>query len=300
MRIAFGRELAEIFRRNRRHKLFCGDIGFGVFDALRATTPEQFHNFGISEQHMISFASAFSKTMQATSLVYTINPFITSRVHDQLRVDVAYSKAPLIICSVGAGFAYDSLGFTHYGLDDLSLVGSLPNIKIFTPSEPGDVTDILQRAFKTEMIELPIYLRLHKGGEPSLRKDFEDFKDGRGFRRWKGNDIEIVTHGAITLEALRARAKLAGKISVGVTSIIDWNESIEFCLKMKGSILFVEEHRNTGLLAHRLLHYGMRPASYEIACVENSEFDVCLSRDSALRRNHLDSNSLVLRVRNLL
>ena len=68
---------------------------------------------------------------ESTSIVYTISPFITSRVHDQLRVDVAYRKAPLIICSVGAGFSYDSLGFTHFGIEDLGLIGSFAKFSSF-------------------------------------------------------------------------------------------------------------------------------------------------------------------------
>jgi len=299
MRKALGRQLAEIYARNPRHHLFCGDIGVGVFDDLRATTPDQFHNFGISEQHMVSFASAFSLTMQATSLVYTINPFITSRVHDQLRVDVAYAKAPLVVCSVGAGFAYDNLGFTHFGLEDLALVGALPNMRILTPSEPDDVSNLLDDLFAVEALSRPAYLRLQKGGEPSLKRQFEDFVDFDGYRRWRGSDVEIVTHGAITEEALRARATLAGELSVAVTTVIDWDAYAAARPRLGERLLFVEEHRNTGLLAHRLLHRGLRATVFEIGCVENSEFSNCTLRGAALRANRLDAVSLTERLRAL-
>jgi transketolase len=299
MRKALGRRLAEIYARNPRHHLFCGDIGFGVFDDLRASTPDQFHNFGISEQHMVSYASAFSLTMQSTSLVYTINPFITSRVHDQLRVDVAYSKAPLVVCSVGAGFAYDNLGFTHFGLEDLALIGSLPNMRILSPSEPDDVSDLLDELFAVEAVARPAYLRLQKGGEVSLRRQFEDSEDFAGYRRWNGTDVEIVTHGAITQEALLARAMLVGELSVAVTAVIDWDAYAGARHSLVARLLFVEEHRNTGLLAHRLLHQGLRPPVFEIACVENSEFSNCTLRAAALRANRLDAVSLAERLRAL-
>ena len=126
MRNALGKSLAKIFSQKKEHHLFSGDIGYRIFDELVRNSPSQFHNFGISEQHMVTFAASFAVRMESTSIVYTISPFITSRVHDQLRVDVAYRKAPLIICSVGAGFSYDSLGFTHFGIEDLGLIESLP------------------------------------------------------------------------------------------------------------------------------------------------------------------------------
>jgi transketolase C-terminal domain/subunit len=299
MRKALGRKIAEIFARNPHHHLFCGDIGFGIFDSLRASVPDQFHNFGISEQHMVSFASAFSLTLQATSLVYTINPFITSRVHDQLRIDVAYAKAPLVICSVGAGFAYDSLGFTHFGLEDLALIGALPNMRILTPSEPDDVADLLDDIFSVDAVIRPVYLRLQKGDEPSLKRHFPKFEDRCGCRCWGGVDVEIITHGAITEEALRARSMLAGELSVAVTAVIDWDAYMAGNPSFGDRILFVEEHRNVGLLAHRLLQQGLRVPVFEIGCVEHSEFDDCTLRSSALRINKIDADSLVERLRTI-
>ena len=299
MRNVLGKKLAEIYAKTSKHHLFCGDIGFGVFDDLRLLTPGQFHNFGISEQHMVSFAGAFALTMRATSVVYTINPFITSRVHDQLRVDVAYPRAPLVICSVGAGFAYDNLGFTHFGLEDLALVGSLPNLQILTPSEPDDVADLIGRLFQVKALNNPVYLRLHKGGEPSLKRKYCDFEDRIGCRHWSGSDIQIITHGAITEEALRARAMLCKELSVAVTAVIDWEAFIASRPSLINNILFVEEHRNAGLLAYRMVYEGLSATNLQIACVTNSEFDSCILRPAALRINQLDANSLANRLREI-
>jgi transketolase len=299
MRNTLGQKLAEIYVKTPQHHLFCGDIGFGVFDELLSMCPDQFHNFGISEQHMVAFASAYALTMRATSVVYTINPFITSRVHDQLRVDVAYAKAPLVVCSVGAGFAYDNLGFTHFGLDDLALVASLPNFRILTPSEPDDVADLIGKLFELKLLDKPVYLRLHKGGEPSLKLKYSDFEDRLGCRHWSGSDVQIITHGAITEEALKARAMLAEEISVAVTAVIDWEAFIIGRPSLAKNVLFVEEHRNAGLLAYRMVFEGLSSTNFQIACVTNSEFDSCHLRTAALRINRLDATSLVERLHEL-
>jgi len=296
MRNAFGKTIAKIYAQNSQHHLFCGDIGYGIFDKLLEVAPEQFHNFGISEQHMVSFAASFAFSTQATSVVYTINPFITSRVHDQLRIDVAYAKAPLIVCSVGAGFAYDNLGFTHYGLDDLALICSLPNFQVYTPSQPSDVCIILEQLFSTPKLQSPAYVRLQKGGEPSLTDMFPGSTDREGCRYWSGSDLEVVTHGAITLEALKAREILKDRVSIAVTSVIDWAKFLGRNAQTLDRVIFVEEHRDTGLLAHKLLNKGFGGIAYEIACVNNSEFEECTSRNSALQSNMLDYISLVDRI----
>ena len=79
MRNALGKSLAKIFSHKKEHHLFSGDIGYRIFDELVKNSPSQFHNFGISEQHMVTFAASFAVRMGSTSIVYTISPFITSK-----------------------------------------------------------------------------------------------------------------------------------------------------------------------------------------------------------------------------
>lgn len=306
MRKALGVTLAASYQQNADHHLFCGDIGYGVFDDLRAKTPGQFHNFGISEQHMVSYAAAFATALETTSMVYTINPFITSRVHDQLRVDVAYAKAPLIICSVGAGFAYDSLGFTHYGIEDLALLSVLPNFRIYTPSDAADVRDILSTLFSKPAVEAPCYLRLQKGGERNLSADFPDFTHHGSYKRWEGSDIEIITHGAIAEEALEARKQLAGTVSVGVRAVIDWHAYLAQGAKAMPQakrVIFLEENRPVGSLANAIIastvQSGQPLPPIRIQCVTEAEFTTTVLRNSALKINKLDAQSLIQTIKEM-
>ncbi len=304
MRKALGITLAECFKKSTDHHLFCGDIGYGVFDDLRASLPDQFHNFGISEQHMVSYAAAFSSALGATSIVYTINPFITSRVHDQLRVDVAYAKSPLVICSVGAGFAYDSLGFTHYGIEDLALLHVLPNIRIYTPSDASDVAALISTFFAEKKLAVPCYLRLQKGGERKLSTDFPDFTHVGSYKRWAGDDIEIITHGAIAEEVLEARKMLAGKISVAVRAVIDWNSYLEEkTAPMIGKVIFLEENRMVGSLANSVIaaaiSRGQKLPETRIQCVTQAEFTTTVLRPSALKINKLDAQSIVQTIKEM-
>ena len=113
---------------------------------------------------MVTFAASFAVRMESTSIVYTISPFITSRAirSAESSTMLLTEKAPLIICSVGAGFSYDSLGFTHFGIEDLGLIESLPNFQVFSPCQPTDVSNLIDKFFKRRKIENPVYLRLQK------------------------------------------------------------------------------------------------------------------------------------------
>ena len=47
---------------------------------------------------------------------YTITPFATTRVMEQIRVDVCYHNLPVTIVGTGSGLSYASLGPTHHSL----------------------------------------------------------------------------------------------------------------------------------------------------------------------------------------
>ena len=114
-----------------------------------------------------------------------------------------------------------------------------------------------------------------------------------------GSDIEIVTHGAITEEALKARSLLNEKISIGVRTIIDWqawfSDTAQHSDKSKPTII-LEEHRDVGLLAHQMMNKKLLGTNFNICCVTDSEFSKCTTRVSALKLNKLDCHSIVRQI----
>ena len=158
MRTRLGQILAKEFSKDSGLHLFVGDIGYRIFDDLRKETPAQFHNMGIAEQHMVSYAAGFADAGGGISFVYTISPFLCSRANEQIRVDVAYPKAPVVLITVGKDKSYKHLGFTHYGIEDLSLIGCYPNMNIFTPETPDDVEQMLSKIIAERIT--PAYVRL--------------------------------------------------------------------------------------------------------------------------------------------
>ena len=68
--------------------------------------------------------------------VYTIIPFLIYRPYEFVENLVCHQNLNVKLVGVGSGLAYDTLGYTHYGLEDLSLLKNLPNLDIYLPYDP--------------------------------------------------------------------------------------------------------------------------------------------------------------------
>ena len=97
--------------------------------------PERFLNAGIAEQNMIGVAAGLAKEGYNV-YVYSIGNFPTLRCMEQIRYDVAYHNLNVKIVSVGAGYAYGSLGASHHATEELGMMRTIPNMVICSPGDP--------------------------------------------------------------------------------------------------------------------------------------------------------------------
>jgi transketolase len=212
MRDAFVRALTDAVRRDPQVVVLTADLGIGLFDEIAAAAPGRFLNVGIAEQNLIGVAAGLALAGKKP-VVYSIAPFVTSRPHDQVRVDVACHRAPVLIVGVGGGLAYGSLGPTHHAIEDLALMRALPDMTVVapgTPSEAAAATDALVAH------PGPAYLRLGKNGEPDLTVPGQ-FRLGAG--RWlrHGPAATLCTTGTMLPTAVEVADLLAEReIDVGV------------------------------------------------------------------------------------
>ena len=88
MRDAFAAALTRAAAADERIVLVLADLGVGVFDEFERQAPGRLVNAGIAEQAMVGVASGLAQAGKRP-VAYSIAPFITSRAHDQVRVDVA-------------------------------------------------------------------------------------------------------------------------------------------------------------------------------------------------------------------
>lgn len=161
MRTAFINQLLEEARHNKRVFLLVGDLGYHVIEPFATEFPDRFMNVGIAEQNMAGVAVGLAMTGYNV-YIYSIGNFPTLRCFEQIRNDIAYHKANVKVVSVGAGYAYGSLGATHQATEEIGALRTLPNMVVATPGDPIEARAI---ATLSAAYEGPMYIRLGKAGE---------------------------------------------------------------------------------------------------------------------------------------
>lgn len=175
MRTAFINQLLEEARHNERVCLVVGDLGYHVVEPFAEEFPDRFINAGIAEQNMAGMAAGLAMTGYNV-YIYSIGNFPTLRCLEQIRNDIAYHKANVKVVSVGAGYAYGSLGATHQATEDIGALRTIPNMVVATPGDPIEARAI---ASLSANYEGPIYIRLGKAGETKAHaKEKLDLKIG--------------------------------------------------------------------------------------------------------------------------
>jgi transketolase len=247
MRDAFAAALTRAAIADDRVCLVLADLGVGVFDELARHAPERIINAGIAEQAMVGVAAGLAQAGKR-SVAYSIAPFITSRAHDQVRVDVAAGNANVTLVGVGGGVAYGYLGLTHHAIDDLAAMRALPNMTILNPCDPRDAGAATAAALA---VDGPVYLRLGKNGEPALLPEHTPFQIGRATRVRAGADVTIASTGPILASAIGAAELLerdgidAEVLHFGTVKPLDAG-AVAYALAGTGLIVAVEEHSIIG------------------------------------------------------
>ena len=79
-----------------------------------------FINVGIAEQNMVGIATGLSLENKKV-YIYSINNFLVFRALEQIRYDICYHNLDVKIVTVGTGFDYGTAGYSHFGIEDISI-----------------------------------------------------------------------------------------------------------------------------------------------------------------------------------
>jgi len=189
---------------------------------------------------------------------------------EQLRNDVCYHKANVITVSVGCGFSYGALGMTHHGTEDIGIMRTLPYM---TTIAPGDAIETKAATAEAAKGIGPVFLRLGRAGEPVVHNHEVCWELGKAITVNEGNDITLISTGAMLKTTVDAAATLSEKgikarvLSMHTIKPID-KKAILAAAHETGGILTVEEHCHIG---------GLGGAVAEIIA-EEAEEKVCFKR----------------------
>ena len=202
MRTNFINQLIEEARHNDKIFLLVGDLGYHVIEPFAEEFPDRFLNVGIAEQNMAGIAAGLAMTGYNVYF-YSIGNFPTIRCLEQIRNDIAYHQANVKVVSVGAGYAYGSLGATHQATEEIGALRVLPNMVVATPGDPLEARAITKISASYDG---PMYIRLGKAGEKTVHsEDSINLKIGDicSVITREGNQTAVLACGNILDAALR-------------------------------------------------------------------------------------------------
>ena len=150
--------------------LLLGDLG--VFQArhLFNEFPDRTFNLGILEPSMISFAAGLSRG-GTIPLVYSITPFITERVLEQIKLDLCYNNNKAILLSAGGTCDYTDLGPTHHCPSDILVIDNYPHISWFLPFSSDQSVSITECSLSKSFSDSS-YIRLSNTSFSNLVDSF--------------------------------------------------------------------------------------------------------------------------------
>jgi len=258
VRTAFINELILQARANPKIFLVVGDLGFSVIEPFAAEFPDRYLNAGVAEQNLTGVAAGLASEGYHV-FTYSIANFPTLRCLEQIRNDIAYHNLPVTVVSVGAGFAYGNLGYSHHAVQDFGILRSLPEMTVLSPADPGEARESLQWLAQNPC---PSYLRLGKAGEAELHATRGLAQGPLQILEGTGG-VALVATGSILKEAIAAAKILAADgISVSVFSCpLLQPVSAEFFapLKKYPRLVALEEHLPAGGLASLLREHLSQP-----------------------------------------
>lgn len=204
MRDALIDNIYKKMRKDDRIFFISADMGAPALDKLRQEFSDRFINVGIAEQNLINIATGLALEGFIV-YAYAIASFITMRAYEQIRTNLALSsqqKAMNVnLIGIGTGVSYDMSGPSHHCLEDISIIRTLPNIMLCSPSDWVTAKKFVDFSID---VKKPKYIRLDSKCLPQIYNENQSFLWEKGFcELLKGENVCIISTGYMTHKALQ-------------------------------------------------------------------------------------------------
>ena len=247
-RQSYGEMLEQLGEENKNIVVLDADLSTATKTEIFAKKFEdRFFDMGIAEQDMIGTAAGFA-TCGKIPFASTFAVFAAGRAYDQIRNSVCYPNLNVKICATHAGITVGEDGATHQMLEDIAMMRTLPNLKVFSPSDDIETKFIIKEISK---LNGPCYVRLSRLATPVIYDENEKFEIGKAKQIGKGQDATIFATGVCVSESLKAKEELEKQgIYVRVVDIhtikpID-KDTIIKCAKETKKLISIEDHNIIG------------------------------------------------------
>jgi len=245
-RDAFGNQLLRSAKINNKILVLNADLGKATkTEKFGIEYSDRFFEIGIAESNMIGIGSGLSE--YGFKVVMTsFASFLTGK-YDVIRISLAYSKAPVILVGTHAGLAIGKDGVTQMGLEDISIMRSLPNMKVMQPATPIETEKMLEYLLRIDL-DGPVYLRLGRQPVYEIFDENYEFVPDKGVVCKEGTELAIFVTGCLLDEVLKAvenSKKKCAVINIHTIKPIDREIVLRFS-KQCGKVMTIEDHSIIG------------------------------------------------------
>jgi len=208
---------------------------------------DQFVEVGIAEQNLVSISAGMAKCgMKA----FAASPacFLSTRSYEQAKIDCAYSNANVTLIGISGGISYGALGMSHHSAQDIAAMASVPNMRVYLPSDRHQTKYLIEALLKDEK---PAYVRVGRNAVEDVYTEENSFTFDKANVLTTGEDIAIIACGEMVYPALEAAKILKEKgIQASVVDLycikpMDKETVLKVAANAK-AVITIEEHAPTG------------------------------------------------------
>jgi transketolase len=246
-RDAFAATLESLAERDERIVVVVNDsVGSSKVGNFAKRWPNRLVNVGIAEQNMIGVAAGLANGGKIP-FVCGAACFLTGRALEQIKADIAYSRANVKLCGMAPGVGYGELGPTHHSIEDYGWLRVMGSIAAVVPSDPWETSEAIKAVAAAEG---PYFVRVSRMGVPDLIHGNRAFGIGKAEILRDGKDVAIIANGVMVHRALDAAAILADEgvkaRVINMASVAPLDEAAVIEAASTGGVITVEEHSVRG------------------------------------------------------
>ena len=243
-RKAYGEALVKLGATDKNIVVLEADLGKSTMSNMFGDEyPDRYFQMGIAEQNMASVGAGLALTGK-TVFINSFAVFATGRAYDQVRSSICIPKLNVKICGSSAGLSDYGDGKTHQSVDDIALMRVLPYMKIFSPVDAVETTQMVEAMCKYNG---PCYIRINRNDLTPYTDPNEEYYIGKMPMIRDGKDVVVFATGVMVSQAVKAAESLEKEgISVRVVNVSTIKplnvEALKgYCQSVKG-IVTAEEH----------------------------------------------------------
>ncbi len=224
-----------------------GSTTTAKFGAAAPENAERLFNVGIAEQNMVDVAAGLSLTGNI-AFTGSFAVFGTGRAYDQIRNTVCYSNLNVKIAPSHAGVSVGPDGGSHQMLEDVSIMRSLPNMRVLVPADCAAAAAAVRLAAQTPG---PVYIRMGRAPVPCVYAEGIELRLGGSNVLREGADVTIAACGVEVEQAMKA-ADMLHEQGIEAEIIDAYSikpldaEAICASARKTGCVVTAEEHSSVG------------------------------------------------------